>query len=181
MGAIAARGGIDPSTVDGAVGWTMKRNRDLNRTMSALVAVAALRRALGLEAPVQLALTQALSLSRKVPVRVVRLAAVRRTFRAWAVETAPLPSMSSQTPTSLLTACAGTEVEAMKGTKSLIPVLLLAGALPASLIHRSTSLYLRMTSLFLPPRLRHPSTSVASVCLAMLARSTGMREPLAPS
>ncbi len=65
MGALAVRGGIGTATVDAAVAWTVEGGRDLDRTMSALVAVASLHRGLGLDADRGLALVRAFALSKE--------------------------------------------------------------------------------------------------------------------
>jgi len=63
LGALAVRGGVATSTVDGAVAWAVEGGRDLDRTMSALVAVASLHRGLDLDAERGLALVRAFALS----------------------------------------------------------------------------------------------------------------------
>jgi hypothetical protein len=65
LGALAVRGGIGTATVDAAIAWTVEGGRDLDRTMSALVAAASLHRGLGLDAASGLALVRAFSLSKE--------------------------------------------------------------------------------------------------------------------
>lgn len=69
LGALAARGGIGTATVDAAVAWTVEGGRDLDRTMSALVAAASLHRGLGLDADRALALVRAFALSKEKTTR----------------------------------------------------------------------------------------------------------------
>lgn len=59
LGASAARGGIEPATLDEAVAWAREGGHELGRTLSALVAVASLRRGLGLDQRAALALAEA--------------------------------------------------------------------------------------------------------------------------
>ena len=65
LGAIAVRGGIGIGTVETAVVRTIDGGRDLGRTMSALVAAAALHRGLALDAARGLALAEAFALSKE--------------------------------------------------------------------------------------------------------------------
>lgn len=59
LGASAARGGIEPQTLDAAVAWTLEDGHELGRALSALVAVASLRRSLALDQSAALALAKA--------------------------------------------------------------------------------------------------------------------------